>query len=219
MNELFKKRKFIFMNSLKIDAIVQIFVKWIWKEKKYSIIIMFDKKTQFVNHFWVRLCAKINIKSKLFIFFHSKFDNQVENVNETFKQYFKTYCNYNQNDWVNHLSIVEFETNSIKKNISRIESFLTIKSYISRFELKFSQLINEFSHERRDMRNIDAFIQKMKTLRNYLRDELKWFQIKMKKQINQNKHSISKFQVKNKIMLNVKYIKTMKSNIFLNYKN
>ena len=33
VNKLFKKRKFILMNSLKIDVIVQIFVKWIWKEK------------------------------------------------------------------------------------------------------------------------------------------------------------------------------------------
>ena len=69
------------------------------------------------------------------------------------------------------------------------------------------------------MRNVDAFIQKMKTLRNYFRDELKWFWIKMKKQINRDKHSISKFRVENKIILNVKYIKTIKSNIFLNYKN
>ena len=70
VNKLFKKRKFISMNFLKIDAIVQIFEKWIWKEKKHSNIIMFDRNTQFLNHFWVRLCAKIDIKSKLFIFFH-----------------------------------------------------------------------------------------------------------------------------------------------------
>ena len=90
--KLFKKRNFIFMNFIKFDAMMQIFVKWIWKKEKYliiiifdKIIIMFDKKTQFVNYFWARLCAKINIKSKLFIFFHSKIDDQIENVNETFK--------------------------------------------------------------------------------------------------------------------------------------
>ena len=98
VNKLFKKRKFILMNFLKIDAIVQVFVKWIWKEKNYLIIIIFDKKTQFVNHFQARLCAKINIKSKLFIFFHSKIDDQIKNVNEILKQYLKAYCNYNQNN-------------------------------------------------------------------------------------------------------------------------
>ena len=41
----------------------------------------------------------------------------------------------------------------------------------------------------------------------------------MKKQTNRNKHSTSKFRVKNKIMLDAKYIKTMKSIFFLNHKN
>ena len=41
----------------------------------------------------------------------------------------------------------------------------------------------------------------------------------MKKQANRNKHSTLKFRVKNKIMLNAKYIKTMRLNNFLNHKN
>lgn len=69
------------------------------------------------------------------------------------------------------------------------------------------------------MRNVDAFIQKMKTLRSYLRDELKWSQVKMKKQANRDRHSISKFRVGDKVMLDARYIKTVRPNNFLDYKN
>ena len=69
------------------------------------------------------------------------------------------------------------------------------------------------------MRNVDTFIEKIKTLRSYFRDELKWSQTKMKKQTNRNKYSTSKFRVENKVMLNAKYIKTMRSNNSLNHKN
>ena len=51
MCKLFKKKRYIDMNSINVKVMIQIFVKWIWKDEKYSNIIVFDKDTQFIAHF------------------------------------------------------------------------------------------------------------------------------------------------------------------------
>ena len=71
------------------------------------------------------------------------------------------------------ISIVEFEINLTKSSIFEVELFLAIKSYISCLNLKFSKSIIKFSHERREIKNTNVFIKKLKTLRIYFRDELK----------------------------------------------
>ena len=50
--KLFKKKRYIDMNSINVKVVIQVFVKWIWKNEKYSNIIIFDKDTQFIAHFW-----------------------------------------------------------------------------------------------------------------------------------------------------------------------
>ena len=102
---------------------------------------MFDRETQFIFHFWQKLCEKINIKSKLFTAWHSKTNNQIENANADFKVYLKIYVNYNQNDWIDFLSFVEFEVSSIKSNSIELKSFLVTKDYLSKSRLEFSKLV------------------------------------------------------------------------------
>ena len=85
INRLSKKKKFISMNSLKIEVVIQVFMNYIWREENYLDFIIFDKDRQFVTHFWQRLCQRLRIKSKLFIAFHLETDDQIENVNEILK--------------------------------------------------------------------------------------------------------------------------------------
>ena len=40
----------------------------------------------------------MKIKLLFFIAFHFKTNDQIENVNASYKQFLKTYVNYNQND-------------------------------------------------------------------------------------------------------------------------
>ena len=69
------------------------------------------------------------------------------------------------------------------------------------------------------MRNVDRFIDKQKKLRQYLRDELKWSQIKQKEYVNAYRTFASKFRINDMIMLDVRYLKIMRSNKSFDYKN
>ena len=98
VDKLFKKKKYILLNFLKVNVVVQTFIKWMWREKSYSNFIISNRDIQFVFYFWQRSCEKIDIHFKFFIVWHSKTNDQIENVNAILKQYLRIYVNFNQND-------------------------------------------------------------------------------------------------------------------------
>ena len=219
MNRLFKKKKFISLDFLEVEIVMQTFLEYVWREKDYSISIVSNKKTQFISHFWKRLCERIKTNFKLSIVWHFETNDQTKRINQNLKQYLRTYVNFNQDDWINHFFLAEFEINFVKSNSSEVEFFLTTKKYLSRFELEFLKSITDNSTQRKKMKNVDDFIAHNETIRQYLRDELKWSQAKMKKQINKNKLSTSKIKINDMMMLDFRYFKTIKSNRDLNYRN
>lgn len=51
VDRLTKKKKFIPMASLRVDALVQAFVEYVWREEGYPDEIISDRGSQFVSHF------------------------------------------------------------------------------------------------------------------------------------------------------------------------
>ena len=220
IDKLFKKKKFIALNSLKIKAVMQTFLNWIWREKNYSNIVVFDREIQFISHFWKKLCKKINIKFKFSTTWHSKTNEQTKNVNANLKTYFRVFVNYKQNDWVDYLLITKFEVNSIKNATTSMKSFLITKSYLSRSKIEFAKTITiDNSIERRKIKNVDKLIKKLKNLKQFLKVEIKWTQNKQKKFVNAHRTSIFEFRIKNMMMLNVKFQITRRQSKSLDFKN
>ena len=174
VDKLFKKKKFIFMNFLEIEIVVQVFIDFIWREKDYSTSIISNRDKQFVAHFWRRLCNRLETKFKLFTSFHSKIDEQTKNVNEMLKQYLRVYVNYQQNDWVDYFVVVEFETNNHQSDFIDVVFFMIIKEYFFKSNLKSLKSFENknISIQRRDMRRVDKIVEKLETLRDHFRDEL-----------------------------------------------
>ena len=221
VNKLFKKKKFILMNFLEIEIVVQVFIDFIWREENYSMSIVSNRDKQFVAHFWRRLCNRLEIKSKLFTSFHSKIDEQTKNVNEMLKQYLRVYVNYQQNDWVNYLVVAKFETNNHQSDFIDVALFMIIKEYLLKFDLKSLKSFENknISIQRRDMRRVDKIVEKFETLWSHLRDELVWSQAKQIEYANRNRHSISKFRVDNNVMLDKRFIDITRSSHSFDFKN
>ena len=220
VNRLSKKKKFIALNSLEVETVIQTFLKWIWRKESYFETIVSDKETQFISHFWTRLCKKIGTKLKLSTAWHPKTNEQTENANADLKIYLRAYVNYKQNDWINYLPIAEFETNSVKSASTGIKPFLTTKEYLSRSEIKSAELIViDNSIKRREMRNANKLVTKLKNLKEFLRAEIKWAQAKQKKFANMHRAPVFEFRISDMIMLNAKFQATRRQSKSINFKN
>ena len=45
VDRLSKKRRFVALDSLKVEVVVQAFVEWIWREEGYPLTIVLDRGT------------------------------------------------------------------------------------------------------------------------------------------------------------------------------
>ena len=71
-----------------------------------------DHGSIFTSHFWKSLSALMNMKQKLSTAFHPQTDGQTEKMNQTLEQYLGIYCNYEQGNWANLLSLAELAYNN-----------------------------------------------------------------------------------------------------------
>lgn len=85
VDRLTKKKKFVSLDLLEVEAVVQAFLEWIWREEGYPSSIISNRDTQFTAHFWQRLCERIGIRPKLSTAFHSETDGQTKNANSALK--------------------------------------------------------------------------------------------------------------------------------------
>ena len=69
------------------------------------------------------------------------------------------------------------------------------------------------------MKDADAFVKKIEDLQEYLHSQLIWAQAKQEEQANAHRHSAPAFKVGDKVMLDRRFITTMRPNKSLNYKN
>jgi transposase InsO family protein len=112
VDRLTKKKKFIPMASMSVEAIVQAFVEYVWREEGYPEDIISDRGAQFVSHFWRRLCQRLRTRPRFSTAHHPQTDGQTENANAYLKQYLRACVNYQQDNWALFLPMAEFEANS-----------------------------------------------------------------------------------------------------------
>ena len=74
--------------------------------------IVSDHGSIFRSHFWKSLASMMNMKRRLSTAFHPRTDGQTERMNRTIEQYLYIYCNYQQDNWTNLLSLAEFVYNN-----------------------------------------------------------------------------------------------------------
>lgn len=221
IDRLSKKRKFIPLDSIEVEAVVQAFVDWVWREEGYPVTIVSDRGTQFVAYFWKRLCERIGTTPKLSTAFHPETDGQTENANASLKQFLRAYVNYNQDDWVDFLAVAEFEANSDRNASSGISPFMATKGYVPRSGLEPPTPWDSDASQRakREVTAADDFIQKIDNLRGYLRSQLKWSQALQAEQANRYRQPATAFRVGDMVMLDRRNIKTQRPSKSLDHKN
>ena len=220
VDRLSKKKKFIPLDSIRVEAVVQAFIEWVWRDEGYPRTIVSDRGTQFTSYFWKRLCERIGTKPKLSTAWHPESDGQTENANAGLKAYLRQYVNYAQDDWVDHLPIAEFEVNSAKSSSTNLEPFMATKGYLPRSGLEPPEPIAAGNAEqRREMRNADNVIEKLEGLREYLRSEIVWARAKQEEFANRHRHPAPEFRVGDMVFLDARYQPTRRENKSLDVKN
>ena len=212
VNRLFKNMIYESINDLILEDVVKTFYRTMLFHWELSFICIFDRDSQFVNHFWDQLCRKLNIKIKLFTIYHLETNDQIENTNDVMKQYLKTFYNYLQDDWVKWLFIINFVARNHYSKIIKCILFFVNHDYHSRMKLKSSrELLEDFSrndHERRQRLKVDSHVEKINQINQKLRAQMIWTQDWHEEYVNRHREHALRRKVENKMWLDTKNLKT-----------
>ena len=75
--------------------------------------IISDRDSRFTSSFWSAVCKQLTIKLSMSTAYHPMSDGQTERVNRTLEESLRSYVNYNQDNWDQHLPLIEFAHNNV----------------------------------------------------------------------------------------------------------
>src|SRR6266511_4170660 len=88
-----------------------------------------DCGSEFISHFFHSLNTALGMKLHFTLGYYPEGDSQTEQVNQTLKQYLHAYCNYQQDNWSELLSLAEFAYNNVPSETTGVSPFFAHKGY------------------------------------------------------------------------------------------
>jgi hypothetical protein len=183
--------------TIKIKNLTKMLIRKVIRYHDFFNFIIIDRESLFTFEYYSFLCYALKIKKKTFTAFHSQIDEQTKRQNNIMKQYFRTYVNFAQNNWIFLLLMIEFAYNNANHVSTNMSSFKINLNYNFRmtFEKNFDsrsristtlnhskklrQLIAVFKNELIDaQRNQTRFKNKRNTIKTYNKDDMIWLNVK-----------------------------------------
>ncbi len=184
----------------------EIFIKF-----ERLVFIVTNRDSLFTFKFWSSLCYYLWARLRYSIVYHSQIDEQIERQNQIFESYLRSYVNYQQNDWIRWLSIVEYVYNNSLNNVLK----QTLFQMMFDSERKFENVIQkDLKIDVSAARDRVVHVSKMRRA-----CEARWKQTLERAKRNYNKKKAQiEFKINDKIFLNARNIISIKSFKKLNYK-
>ena len=174
----------------------RVFSQWGIFEKVIS-----DCGSTFISEFMVELYKLLKIKKNPSTAYHPQTNGQTERMNQEIETYLQFFCNHDQSNWSQELSLAEFTYNDHRNKTTGFSPFfLTTGTHPWK---GFEPCINKST-------KCDAakeFVEQMMTNWNKAKDGLRHAQEVMQSVYNRTKQAPIKYQIRDKVMLDVQHLK------------
>ena len=94
--------------NISLEGIAKIYRDKIWKLYGVSRKILSDRGLQFTSKFMENFTKVLGTKRQLLMAYHPQIDSQMERINKEIGTFLWHYVNYQQDNWTDWLSTVEF---------------------------------------------------------------------------------------------------------------
>jgi len=117
----------------------QIFIDYVIRLHGIPDSIVSDRGSIFTSQFWTALSKALSLKKRLSTAFHPQTDGQTERMNQVVEQYLRIYCNHQQDNWSQLLSLAEFSYNNAQHTSIGCSPFYANYGYNPRFSVELRQ--------------------------------------------------------------------------------
>ena len=172
-----------------------------------------DRDKLFTSHFWKELTKVLQIKTNLSTAFHPQTDGQTERINAQLEQYLRAYCNYQQDNWMELLSMAEFSFNSSANESTGVAPFFANYGFHPRYDI-----VLDPSRPQPRTEQLQDYATKLKELQEFLQSELAFSQARYADQADRRCIPAPDFRVGDMVWLLRRHIKTTRPSSKLDYK-
>jgi len=109
--------------------LARLFVLHVFSKHGVPSHVTSDRSSEFVSNFFRSLGIALDMWLHFTSGYHPKGDGQTKCMNQTLKQYLHVYCNYQQDNWSELLSLVEFVYNNAPSATTGVSPFFANKGY------------------------------------------------------------------------------------------
>lgn len=117
------------LKTITAERLADVFIEHIVSQFGIPEGIVSDRGSVFTSAFWSQLCYCLRIKRKLSTAFHPQTDGQTERQNQSLEHYFRCYCNYLQDDWVQKAPLAEFAYNNSVHSTTGMSPFFAMYGF------------------------------------------------------------------------------------------
>lgn len=105
------------------EGLAKIFVATVFRQHGLPSSIISDRDTRFTSHFWREVFRLLGTHLYMSTAFHPQTDGQTERMNRVLEETLRHYISPNQDDWDDHLPLIEFAINNSKQRSTGVSPF------------------------------------------------------------------------------------------------
>ena len=174
--------------------------------------VVSDRDTVFTSKLWTEVMRLLDVSQDMSTAYHPQTDGQTERVNQVLEQYLRTFCAWDQKDWLELLPYAEFCYNNTVHSTTKVTPFYTNFGY---------HPIDNYPAEvvESNVPGAEEYIENLAKLRKDMRETLILAGERMAKYYNRNVSAKEPtFKVGDNVMVNAKNIKTKRKSKKLDHK-
>src|SRR5690606_30092494 len=175
--------------------------------------VVSDRGPQFRSNFTRDLYSLLKIKRLLSSGHQPQTAGQVERINQVIEQYLRGYCNYQQDDWAELLSLAEFAYNNTLSAGIGMTPFFANYGMHPRYDVQLRQ-----EAEAPPPLELKNFQDQMAKLEEFLRTEMKYSQAAASEYANQKRSAPPVFKVGDEVWLLRRHFRTSRPSNKLDFK-
>jgi len=132
VNRLSKQAIFIpTHDTITLVELARLFIIHVFSKHEVLSHVMSDCSSEFVSYFFRSLGTALDMRLYFTSGYHPEANGQVKWTNQTLEQYLRVYCNYQQDNWSELLSLAKFAYNNTPSATTGVSPFFTNKGYHS----------------------------------------------------------------------------------------
>jgi hypothetical protein len=207
-----KMAHFIPLKNRVAHTLALAFIREIWRLHGLPMGVVSDRDTVFTSKLWSEIMRLLDISQDMSTAYHPQTDGQTERVNQVLEQYLRTYCSWDQKNWVELLPYAEFCYNNTVHSSTKMTPFYANFGYHPGHNYPAVEVIS-------NVPAAEEFVLKLQKLREDMRETLLLAKKRMAKYYNRKvADQEPKFKVGDWVMLNAKDFKTIRPSKKLDHK-